>query len=314
MLKTTINLPLTLNGLLKELVFRISPKAMMVIMAMVIFLVEALVMVILSEIPPLEKELEALLDSTILLLLLTPFYMYIYRPFWAERQKQARQIRFLSQELLTATEEESKRIAHEIHDQCGQTLTALQFGIQALKKMIATRDPSSLSQAESLEQIAGILSNELRSLTTRLRPPILDEAGLISAIDWQVQTFRKNFPDITITDQLLRKSDLNLRLSSTTEDAIYRICQEALTNIARHASATEVQLAMVRSNKTIELKIEDNGRGFDLDRCLEQTDGACGIGLLGMRERALMVGGRFQIVTKAGEGTAILAVFPTEWS
>jgi len=154
---------------------------------------------------------------------------------------------------------------------------------------------------ESLEQIASLLSNELRSLTIRLRPPILDEAGLISAINWQVDTFRKNYPDVDVCDRLLDKTDLRNPLSTTTEEASYRICQEALTNIARHASATVVQVTMARKDKNIELKIEDNGVGFDLKGCFEET------------ERALMVGGTFKIDTSVGKGTSILATFPSLW-
>ncbi len=310
MLKTTLSLPLSLNRYLRGLVLRISPKALLVIMALAIFFVEVLIMFLLREMPPLERELEAILDSTILLLLLTPFYKYIYHPFWLERQKQAEQIRVLSQQLLTATEEESKRIAHEIHDQCGQTLTALQFRIEALIKLVARQDPSAITQAETLEQIAAQLSLELRSMTSRLRPPVLDEAGLLSAIKWQVDTFTKNFPNIAFTANLPSKSEFIDQLGSATENAIYRIFQEALTNIVKHASATEGQLTLVIEERRLEMKVQDNGTGFNLDRCLDQTDGTCGIGLLGMRERALMVGGKFRIVSKVGEGTAILASFP----
>jgi signal transduction histidine kinase len=279
-------------------------------MATAIFLVETLVMFILNEMPPISRGLEAILDSTILLLLLTPFYLYIYRPFWDERQRKERQIRYLSQQLLIATEAESKRIAHEIHDQCGQTLTALQFGLQTLKKQIPAKDASSLAQTDKLVQVVAQLSDELRDLTTRLRPVVLDQVGLIAALTWQIETFQKNFPGINITARLIRKSDLAGKFSSNVEDAIFRICQEALTNIARHASATVVLLYLTLEGRRMELKIEDNGVGFELDRCLEQEDGKCGFGLLGMRERALMGEGRFNISTAPGQGTSILASFP----
>lgn len=309
MIKTSLRIPLTLNSLLKELVFKISPGAILIIMATSIFLVEAFVMFILSEIPPLPRNIEAILDSTILICLLTPFYLYIYKPFWKEHQKQSQQIRFLSQQLLSATEEESKRIAHEIHDQCGQTLTALQFGIQTLRRLISNRTQEALEKVDDLEQIASKLSGELRELTSRLRPPILDQAGLVSALNWQIDEFKKNYPSITINKRLFRKTDLPRRVASVTEDAIYRICQEAFTNIARHASATEIDFSLIFENNTLELKIEDNGSGFNIASCLEREDGSCGIGILGMRERTLMVGGRYEIISQPGKGTAILASF-----
>jgi signal transduction histidine kinase len=287
MIKTFLLFPLTLNHLLKKFVLLINPRILLIIMATAIFLVETLVMFILNEMPPISRGLEAILDSTILLLLLTPFYLYIYRPFWDERQRKERQIRYLSQQLLIATEAESKRIAHEIHDQCGQTLTALQFGLQTLKKQIPAKDASSLAQTDKLVQV-----------------------GLIAALTWQIETFQKNFPGINITARLIRKSDLAGKFSSNVEDAIFRICQEALTNIARHASATVVLLYLTLEGRRMELKIEDNGVGFELDRCLEQEDGKCGFGLLGMRERALMGEGRFNISTAPGQGTSILASFP----
>lgn len=311
MLKQTLQNHATENSSLKNLVLRIRPKNLLVVMASVIFIVETLVMFILSEIPPISRGWEAILDSSILLLLLTPFYLYIYRPFWEERQKQSRQIRFLSQQLLTATDEESKRIAHEIHDQCGQTLTALQFGLQSLKKLIVDCDPKALRRTEYLEKAACQLSEELRSLTKRLRPAILDQAGLVAALNSQAEEFRQNYPDITVTNRFFQKAELPQRLPSQTEDAIYRICQEALTNIARHASATEIFLSLSLKNRLLQLEILDNGSGFDLADCLDQQEGVCGVGLLGMRERALMVGGQLKIISRPGEGTKISASFPT---
>jgi len=310
MIRTTLRLPFNLNRLLKELIFRISPKMLLVVMALVIFLVETFIMFVLREVPPLPRTLEALLDSTVLLCLLTPFYQYIYKPFWDERQKQMLQIRFLSQQLLNATEEESKRIAHAIHDQCGQTLTALQFGLQTLKKLISAENQEARLRTNHLEQVASQLSDEFRDLTSRLRPAILDEAGLIPALSWQVKEFRRNYPGINLTEHLLPKAEFPHPLDSMAEEAIFRICQEALTNIVRHARATEVQITLQFENSKLELKIEDNGAGFDLDSCLEQKNRACGVGLLGMRERALMVGGYFRIISRPGLGTAILASFP----
>ncbi len=310
MIKTFLRSPLTLNHLLKKFILLINPRILLIIMATAIFLVETLVMFILNEIPPVSRGLEALLDSTILLLLLTPFYLYIYRPFWEQRQRQERQIRSLSKQLLIATEVESKRIAHEIHDQCGQTLTALQFGLQTLKNKIPANDASSLAQTDYLVQVVAQMSEELRDLTTRLRPVVLDQVGLIAALTWQIETFEKNFSDINIKARLVRRADLAGKLDSNIEDAIFRICQEALTNIARHASATEVLLCLTLEGGRMELKIEDNGVGFELDKCLEHEDGECGFGLLGMRERALMGEGRFNISSAPGQGTRILASFP----
>ncbi len=310
MIKTILRSPLTLNHLLKKFILLINPRILLIIIATAIFLVETLVMFILNEIPPISRGMEALLDSTILLLLLTPFYLYIYRPFWEERQRRERQIRYLSQQLLIATEAESKRIAHEIHDQCGQTLTALQFGLQTLKKKIPAKDASSLAQSDYLVQIVAQLGDELRDLTTRLRPAVLDQIGLIAALTWQIETFQKNFPDINFSSRLVRRADLAGKLGSTVEDVIFRICQESLTNIARHASATDVLLCLTLEGRRLELKIEDNGVGFELNRCLEQEDGECGFGLLGMRERALMGEGRFNISTAPGQGTRILVSFP----
>lgn len=310
MIKAILRPPRALDSTVKKFILLINPRRLLLIMAAAIFLVETLVMLILSEMPPISRGWEALLDSTILLVLLAPFYLYIYRPFWEESQRQSRQIRYLSQQLLTATEAESKRVAHEIHDQCGQTLTALQFGLQTLKnKMPATNQPAQF-QADHLVLMAAQLGNELRDLTTRLRPVVLDQVGLIAALTWQIETFEKNYPDINLTARLLRKTDLEQRLAPAGEDAIFRICQESLTNIARHASASVVLMRVTLENGSVELKIEDNGVGFDLDKCLDHENGECGFGLLGMRERALMGGGSFRVRTAPGQGTTILASFP----
>jgi len=288
----------------------LSPRQLLVVIAVGIFIFEALIMLFLGSIPRFSREVEALIDSSVLLLLLTPLYYYVYRPFWEERQQYQRQIQYLSQQLLKATEEERKRITHELHDQCGQTMTALQFGMQALKKRLNNTGPEVTDQIDHLVGVTAQLAGEIRELTTRLRPAVLDELGLFAALRWQIEEFCGNFPDIKLKSRMFRESDLEQRLEPQVEDALYRICQEALTNIVRHARASEVTFRLWQENHFLFLSVADNGIGFDLDQCWLHHQGACGIGLLGMRERAANLGGTLQINSQPGKGTTIQVSFP----
>ena len=300
-----------LKTLLKKFILLINPGILLLIMAIAIFVVESLVMLLLDALPPISRGWEAVLDSSILLLLLTPFYFYLYQPFWGERQRQERQIRNLSQKLLTTAEEERKRVAHEIHDQSGQTLTVLQFGLQTLKKKIPDYAEPALKQADHLVQVVAHLGDELRGLTVSLRPVVLDRIGLSAAIAWQIENFQDNFPEIDLRWQVFGKEDLPQPLAPEVENAVFRITQEALTNVVQHASASVVRLDLtVQNGRSLQLKIKDNGIGFELEKCLGHESGECGFGLLGMRERAFMANGKFDIKTAPGLGTCIEASFP----
>lgn len=287
----------------------ISPKWMVLVMAGAIFSAEALVMLILSWLTVDEFWLEALLDSTILLLILTPVYVFFYRPFWEAQRRHDEQIRYLSQQLIATVEDERKRITSELHDQSGQSLTALQFGLQTLKRCLETGDRECLGLTETLVEQTSQLSDNLRTFASRLRPETLDQLGLIAALEVEFREFARTYRQIELSYRLLRREDLDHRLGGRGELAIYRICQEALTNIAKHSQASEVVVYLKIVADKLVLQIEDNGCGFDVGSYWTENQ-VRGIGLLGMRERVSQLGGRFDIDSAGGRGTRLTAEFP----
>ena len=200
--------------------------------------------------------------------------------------------------LVFAQEDERRRIAREMHDQFGEQLTSLSRGIGLLKE--ATADRSDLSaHVRAIEGISQQLDRDVDQLVWELRPTALDDLGLRAALTNYIQTWsaRANVPAELRTSGLLDE-----RLPSETESALYRIAQEALTNVARHANATKVDVILERYADSVLLIVEDNGVGF------EEENGAAsdGFGLLGMNERASLVGATLQIESAMGKGTTVL--------
>jgi PAS domain S-box-containing protein len=201
--------------------------------------------------------------------------------------------------LVFAQEDERRRIAREMHDQFGEQLTALSRGIDNLKRTVADRPDLSM-QLRAIEQVAQQLDRDVENLVWELRPTALDDLGLRAALANYIQTWseRENIHAGLHTSGLLDE-----RLPADTETTLYRIAQEALTNVARHAQATNVDVILERNDESVMLIVEDNGIGF------EAEDGGTrpgGFGLMGMRERAALVGATLQIESTPGKGTTIL--------
>lgn len=212
--------------------------------------------------------------------------------------KSRRTLREFSASLVAAREEERRRIARELHDELGQRLTALK-----LEMISCQRDHPYLGVDERAQLMLDMLDETVasaRRISMDLRPLMLDDLGLAEAIDWLVKEFKRR-TGIEVHIRLgegLR--DLSPHLSTT----LYRIVQEALTNITRHARATRVRLEMERTGEELELSIRDNGVGFPKGR---RSRNPGSFGLLGIRERVLMLGGQIS-VGNAPEGGALLVV------
>ena len=201
--------------------------------------------------------------------------------------------------LVFAQEDERRRIAREMHDRFGEQLTALALGIRMLKDARGERDDWR-AHVESIEAIAQRLDRDVDTLVWELRPTALDDLGLRAALANYVQDWssRAGIPAALHTSGLLDD-----RLPSDTETALYRIAQEALTNVAKHASAKHVEIILERRAGTVLLIVEDDGMGFNP----AVAGGARqGFGLLGMRERAGLVGATLEIESSAGKGTTVL--------
>lgn len=219
------------------------------------------------------------------------------------------QLRALSARLQLVREEERTRIAREVHDELGQMLTGLKIDIVSLTKRLS--DPQSREQWEKLiERGQGItqLINEcvqtVRKISTELRPALLDAVGLTAAIEWQVEEFQKR---TGIKCQLRIPPTLRV-LDQERAIAVFRIFQEILTNITRHSQATEVDVVLEERGPDMVLRARDNGRGI---RASELSNPKS-LGLLGMRERALLLGGEVNISGRQGSGTTVLVRIPLD--
>lgn len=225
-----------------------------------------------------------------------------------EFRKHTAQLRELSDHLLNIRETERTNIAREIHDELGQQLTILKMDVSWLHQKLQKYDDGPLLQksGDTLKMLNETIKT-VRRIATELRPSMLDDLGLIEAIEWQSKEFEKR-SGIKIT---FEHTIAHLPVSNAVATSLFRIYQEALTNIARHAHAKNVFSKLQLDNNEVILTILDDGIGFDLNALGKKQT----LGLLGMKERTLMIGGRFNINSEPGEGTTIVvttAVQPGE--
>ena len=210
----------------------------------------------------------------------------------------------LSQRLLEAQETERRRIARELHDQIGQDLSVIKINLQGLKRM-----PGVSALTNPIDETIRIVESVLqtaRNLSLELRPSMLDDLGLIAALRWYLdrQAQRAGFKVQFLPDTL------SGRVAPTIETACFRLAQEAVTNILRHAGARHVQMSVGIEDGELEMRIVDDGAGFDVEAARARAASGESFGLLGMEERALLAGGRLEIISTAGKGTTIVARFP----
>jgi signal transduction histidine kinase len=201
--------------------------------------------------------------------------------------------------VVAAQEHERKRLARELHDETGQALTSILLGLKPLEQSVSGEE--ALAAIAALRELVVSTLQDVRRLAVELRPTALDDFGLVPAVERLVETFR---------EQSAIRVDLetNLgdeRLPAEAETTIYRIVQEALTNIVKHAEATHVSVLLTKRDSLVAAVIEDDGRGFEPESVVDE-----GLGLLGMRERLGLVGGRLRIESAGGSGTSLVAEVP----
>jgi signal transduction histidine kinase len=226
------------------------------------------------------------------------------RETWRRQTESEGQLRQLAARLQGAREEERAQLARELHDELGQTLTALKLDISRTITALGMErlTPPIIDRMQSLVGLADIALLTVKRIATRLRPPTLDHLGLAEAIHWEALAFKAR----TGLRCRFHANRERVELDGDQQTALFRIFQEALTNIVRHAHASAVYVILTAREQTIELRIRDNGRGISEH---EAADPAA-IGLLGMRERAALVGGTFKITGKRGRGTMISVIVP----
>lgn len=218
----------------------------------------------------------------------------------------------LLRQFVRTQEDERQRIARDIHDQFGQQLTALRFKIDGLKRMCAKMDlpdkESVVAQVEELQKTSEQLDRDVDFLAWELRPSSLEDLGLRLTL----QNFVKEWSGYTGVKAEFHTSGLGkAQLTDEIETNLYRIAQEALNNINKHARSTAVSVLLEKRRENLVLIIEDNGIGFDVDKS-RRRKGAKGLGLVGMRERAKIIGGELEIESEKGKGTTIYVRVPVK--
>jgi signal transduction histidine kinase len=212
------------------------------------------------------------------------------------------QLKALTAKLHSLRELETRRIAREIHDELGQELTAIKIELSRIaEKLDDKREPLAGSLHEAVNLI-NVTIQSVQRIVTDLRPRLLDELGLDEAICWQIEEFRKH----TGIRCRLQGRTVKSSVPSPLATAIYRIVQETLTNVARHARATHVEIDLGTSARELRLTVRDNGRGIKPNELRRVTS----LGVVGMRERAEMLGGQFKIRPLPGAGTEVIVTVP----
>jgi two-component system, NarL family, sensor histidine kinase DevS len=201
--------------------------------------------------------------------------------------------------VVAAQEHERRRLARELHDETGQALTSILLGLKSLEQAVSGEE--GLAAIASVRELVVSTLQDVRRLAVELRPSALDDFGLVPAVERLVHTFGEQ-TEIRVDLQTNLGEE---RLPAEAETTIYRIVQEALTNILKHAQATHVSVLLTKRDGLVAAVVEDDGRGFD-----PEAVGDEGLGLVGMRERLGLVGGRLRIESAGGSGTSLVAEVP----
>ena len=211
------------------------------------------------------------------------------------------ELRALSRHLMTAQEEERRRVARELHDDLGQRTALLSYDVDRLSGMLSNAPPDAQTAIEQIRARLVELAQGLRQVSHRLHPSILADIGLTAALRSLVDEYQNQGLELSAGIRGI-PGDLPLEVST----ALYRIAQESLRNVSKHTADVPVRLTLCCQNDQLELRIEDTGAGFDL----EQVRANGGLGLLSMQERALSVGGKLMIRSCPGDGTNIMVRVP----
>jgi two-component system sensor histidine kinase UhpB len=242
----------------------------------------------------------AVFSVTIVVLGLFGFFVVMmirnHRKVEAAQRERIRQMQLFSEKLQATREEEQKRIARELHDELGGTLTSIKYDLLWLEQHL-TLEGELTKRFQAMRELIDSTTKMVQRISAELRPKILDSLGLAAAVEWQAREFQKR----TGIGAQFRQ---NFELPSIDENVttgVYRIVQEALTNVARHSKATNTEITMQLRDGALHVEISDNGKGFD-EALLAHPES---LGLLSMQERARIIGGKVSITGSPGKGTRI---------
>jgi signal transduction histidine kinase len=251
--------------------------------------------------------LTTIFSVTVIVLGLFTFFVLMmirnHRKVEAAQRERIRQMQLFSEKLQSAREEEQKRIARELHDELGGTLTSIKYDLLWLEKR-ASVEGEAAKRFQAVRELIDSTTKVVQRISSELRPKILDSFGLAAAVEWQTSEFKKR---TGIDAQFKQLSELP-PIDETVTTGVYRIVQESLTNIARHAHATSVEVNMQLRNGLLHVEIIDNGKGFE-KTLLDHPES---LGLLSIRERARIIGGNAVIDGNPGKGTQVVLDTPLQ--
>ena len=218
-------------------------------------------------------------------------------------RKSRERLRNLSQRLQSLLEEERTRISREIHDELGQALTAMKLDLSLIRRSLVSDGLAEQSEkVHEIERTVTRIIRTVRKISTEMRPGILDELGVAAAIEWMAKDFQNRTGiGCKVTIQAMDRISDTVRATT-----IFRIVQEALTNIMRHAAASQVNVSLEKKDDSLILEVRDNGIGILEGRIIDSKS----LGLIGIRERVLLLGGKAEISGKPGEGTLVKVILP----
>jgi signal transduction histidine kinase len=228
-----------------------------------------------------------------------------YRALFSEARQMQEDLRQLSNQILHVQEEERTRISRELHDEIGQALVAIQMNLAIACKQKAGLESESSDKIGAARQLLEETMETVHRFARELRPRMLEHLGLIPTLRSYVKTFGERISVAT----RFRASRTAEKLGEDQKIALYRVLQESLTNVAKHARATKVLVTLRKVRNRICMEIQDNGRAFAVDKQIG-VDGKKQLGLLGMRERMRLIHGNFLVVSKRGKGTSIRVQVP----
>lgn len=235
-----------------------------------------------------------------------PTKLAVARDVSARRDSEKR-IRGLTHRLMTVQEEERKRLSRELHDDLGQRLNAVKMGIETLAEDLADGSSEILGRIGGLSGMLQDSIQSVRQLSAGLRPPVLERYGLVRTIREHCEKL-STAHDLEIDFQAPGMKEM--KLDNKMEIKLFRVVQEAVHNVVKHAEASKMKIRLIASYPSVRLRIEDDGRGFDIEKHHARNDGGMHLGLLGMSERVDLLGGSFNVSSQPGQGTRITVELP----